>query len=84
MSQQGVERTIGKLCTDEEFRSRFFSNPAAAVHEAGLPLSPAELEALAVLSVKAVVRFGRTIDPRIRRLSPWEGLAEHRFGSDGR
>ena len=44
MSQQCVERTIGKLATDPKFRARFFENPA------GLALSPAESEALAALS----------------------------------
>jgi hypothetical protein len=34
VSQQDVERTIGKLATDEEFRMRFFTNPAAATWEA--------------------------------------------------
>jgi hypothetical protein len=70
MSQQGVERTIGKLCTDADFRSRFFANPEAAAHGAGLLLSPAELQALTALSPEAVVRFAQAIDPRITRLCP--------------
>jgi len=45
VSQNAVERTLGKLATDDEFRARFFENPAAATWEAGLPLSPIELEA---------------------------------------
>jgi len=44
VSQNAVERTLGKLATDEEFCARFFEDPAA--WEAGLPLSPVELEAL--------------------------------------
>jgi hypothetical protein len=44
VSQNAVERTLGKLATDEEFCARFFEDPAA--WEAGLPLSPVELEVL--------------------------------------
>ena len=68
MSQNAVERTLGKLATDDEFRARFFENPAAATWEAGLPLSPVELEALSGLSQAAVVRFSLSLDGRIRRL----------------
>jgi len=68
VSQQAVERTLGKLATDDEFRARFFSNPAAATWEAGLPLSPIELEALSGLSRAAIARFSQSLDQRIRRL----------------
>jgi len=68
VSQNAVERTLGKLATDDEFRARFFENPAAATWEAGLPLSPVELEALSRLSQTAVVRFSQSLDGRIRRL----------------
>ena len=84
MSQQAVERAIGRLCTDEDFRSRFFANPEAASHEAGLPLTTSEAQALAALSVEAVVSFAREIDPRISRLSPWNGPERLSNGSDGR
>jgi len=67
VSQPAVERTLGKLATDEEFRTRFFENPAAATWEAGLPLSPVELEALLGLSRAAIVRFSESLDGRIRR-----------------
>ena len=56
MSQLAVERTIGKLATDPRFRAHFFANPAAATWEAGLRLSPGELEALSALSHTAVTR----------------------------
>ena len=70
MSQHAVERTLGKLATDEEFRARFFENPAAATREAGLPLSAVELEALSALSRAAIARFSQSLDGRIRRLCP--------------
>jgi len=68
MSQNAVERTLGKLATDEEFRARFFENPSAATWEAGLVLSRLELQALSGLSRAAIVRFSRSLDGRIRRL----------------
>jgi len=68
VSQNAVEQTLGKLATDEEFRARFFENPAAATWEAGLPLSPIELEALSGLSRAAIERFSQSLDGRTRRL----------------
>jgi len=68
VSQSAVERTLGKLATDEEFRERFFENPAAATWEAGLPLSAVELEALSTLPRAAIARFSQSLDARIRRL----------------
>ncbi len=40
MSQHAVERTIGKLATDEEFRRRFFENPVTAMATTGDPPPP--------------------------------------------
>ena len=42
VSQQAVERALGKLLTDEAFRTRFFAAPGTACWEAGLPLSAVE------------------------------------------
>jgi hypothetical protein len=70
VSQNAVERTLGKLVTDDEFCARFFENPAAATWEAGLPLSALELDALSGLSRAAIARFSQSLDGRIRRLCP--------------
>ena len=67
MGQQAVERALGKLVTDEAFRKRFFANPETASWEAGLQLSPMELEALSKLSHEALVRLGEVLDKRISR-----------------
>jgi hypothetical protein len=40
VTQQAVERALGKLLTDENFRERFFENPEAASWEAGLASRP--------------------------------------------
>jgi len=68
VSQHAVERTLGKLATDEEFRARFFEDPAAAAWEVGITLSPNEVEALSGLSRGALARFSQSLDGRIRRL----------------
>jgi hypothetical protein len=68
MSQGAVERTLGKLVTDESFREQFFTDPAAASFKAGLDLSRAELDALARLSKRTLARFARSLDDRICRL----------------
>ena len=68
MSQAAVEKALGKLVTDEAFRESFFQDPAAASFRAGLELSPAELDALLQLSVKAIAKFSARLDARICRL----------------
>ncbi len=81
MSQQAVERALGKLLTDENFRDRFFTNPELATWAAGFILSSIELEALSRLSPEALSRFSEHLDKRISRASldpeRWEaGKAE--------
>jgi len=91
MTQHAVERTIGKLATDAAFRRWFFSNPAVASWEAGLRLSPAELDALSALSCAAITRFSESLDPRISRLHldatsacrRTEGASSNNEGTEG-
>jgi len=79
MSQHAVERTLGKLLTDESFRERFFTAPRVTAWGAGLRLSDIELAALSGLSRSALRSFSASLDPRICRLclatesSPEEG-----------
>jgi len=70
MSQQVVERTLGKLLTDESFRERFLAAPRVAALQAGLRLSDIELAALSGLSRSALRSFSASLDPRICRLFP--------------
>lgn len=69
MTQQAVERALGKLLTDENFRDRFFTNPETASREAGFTLSAIEFDALSRLSHEALARFGEGLDKRISRPS---------------
>ncbi len=68
MSQAGVERILGKLITDEDFRARFFRQPEAATFAAGVRMSPAELDALRHISIDALAEFSLSLDPRVCRL----------------
>ena len=68
MSQASVERTLGKLITDECFQDRFFKDPAGASFCAGLELSPGELDALSRLPKKMLREFSAWLDDRICRL----------------
>jgi hypothetical protein len=70
MSQHAVERTLGKLLTDESFRERFFTSPRETVWAAGLRLSDIEVAALSGLSRSALSSFSARLDPRICRLCP--------------
>jgi hypothetical protein len=68
MSQASVERTLGKLITDECFRDRFFKDPVGASFYAGLELSSGELDALSRLPKKVLGQFSAWLDDRICRL----------------
>ncbi len=68
MSQASVERTLGKLITDECFQDRFFKDPAGASFCAGLELSLGELDALSRVPKKMLKRFSARLDDRICRL----------------
>jgi hypothetical protein len=69
VTQQAVERALGKLLTDENFRERFFASPELACWEVGFELSPVELEALLRLSSETLARFSEALDKRISRPS---------------
>ena len=71
MSHKGVETIIGKLVTDEDFRRRFFSEPAAALEELrrrGCEVTALESEALLAIDPAAIEAFATAIDPRLQKL----------------
>jgi hypothetical protein len=68
MCQEAVERTIGKLVTDESFRIAFTVDAQRASLEAGLRLSPTEMVALARIPARALDQFARRLDDSICRL----------------
>ncbi len=68
MSQAAVERILGKLVTDESFRTCFSNDPIGTSFSAGLVLSRAELEALLRVPTEALGAFSACLDDRICRL----------------
>jgi len=68
MSQRDVERTLGRLLTDHAFRAEFFLDPARACLQAGIQLTPQEVEALLRTPRPALASLGARLDDRICRL----------------
>jgi hypothetical protein len=71
MSQKTVERVLGKLATDEEYRQRFRSDPLGILADAGRDaeaLTPVEREALGKLDPDLLDRFADALDPRLQRV----------------
>ena len=71
MSQQNVERVIGRMVTDHGFRRRFQEKPFEALFEivaSGIELNTIELSALANIDTALVARFADGLDPRIQKI----------------
>jgi hypothetical protein len=71
MSQQNVERVIGRMVTDHGFRRRFEEKPLEALFEivaSGVELTTVELQALANMDPAVVARFADALDPRIQKI----------------
>jgi hypothetical protein len=68
MSQRAVERTLGKLVTDEEFREEFLQNPVGACLCIGVDLTRQEMGALARIPKAALADLCAKLDDRICRL----------------
>lgn len=68
MSQRDVERTLGRLLTDEGFRDEFFLEPGRACLPLGIHLTADELEALLRVPRSALASLGARLDDRICRL----------------
>jgi hypothetical protein len=46
MPRDDIERLIGRVILDEEFRKRLFADPGRTIREAGLSLTDQEMAAL--------------------------------------
>ena len=84
MSQRDVEKLLGKILTDDEFRQSFFPVGRRSFEfaaEYGLELTPIERSALSSLKSRAFECLARSLDPRISRSSAaGETIAAHDEG----
>jgi hypothetical protein len=72
VAQRILEMVIGRLITDEEFRSEFMSDAQAALTRltnSGLELTRTEIAALLNTDRTLWARTGDAIDPRLQKVS---------------
>ena len=72
MSQRLIELLIGRLITDEQFRTQFLADPEhtlAGLSERGLELSRTEIAALVNTDPELWARTAEAIDPRLQKVS---------------
>lgn len=70
MAQRNVEILIGRLVTDEAFRSAFRTAPSVtltAFVESGYDLTPLEISAVRRTPVNVWERIAEHIDPRLQK-----------------
>lgn len=70
MSQRSVEKLLGRILTDDDFRRSFFPLGRASFELAaanGLDLTPIERSALCSLNLRRFQLLAQTLDPRISR-----------------
>jgi hypothetical protein len=72
VAQRIVEMLIGRLITDEQFRSEFLTDPERTLRELrdhGFDLSHTEIAALVNTDVTLWARTADAIDPRLQKAS---------------
>ena len=72
MAQRIIEMLIGRLITDEQFRSEFINDPEKTLVELcdqGLELSKTEIMALVKTDPTLWARTADAIDPRLQKAS---------------
>jgi hypothetical protein len=67
MSQEAVERVLGRLVTDERFRTRAFDSLEAASLQEGYLLTKVEQHLLSGLKLHAITEFAIQLDPGLCR-----------------
>ena len=72
MAQRFFEILIGRLVTDEEFRSAFVTDPQSTLArqlDLGMQLTPAEIDALTATASELWELLATRIDPRLQKAS---------------
>lgn len=70
ISIEKLQRIIGMLVTDEDFRTGFFRDIVDACRSVGFNLTPKEAAALGSLKEEAVKEFANSLDERITKFFP--------------
>ena len=76
MAQRSIEILIGRLITDEAFRSAFRTDAAATLIgfvESGYDLTALEIASLRETPADVWERVSEQIDPRLQKASLWPG-----------
>ena len=71
MTQRSIEMVIGRLSTDEEFRTKFLNDPRQALAELlelGTHLNDVEMAALMATDLTLWDRVADAIDPRLQKV----------------
>lgn len=69
MSQRAVEQLLGRLITDEDFRSSFFAAPRRVCRDHHIEVSDDELTALIEMDHLSLGAFAGCLDAKIVRAS---------------
>lgn len=69
MSQEGVEKFLGRLLTDDVFRQKAAKSPADACRDEGYVLSAEELAAIRGEDLTRFSLVSQQLDSRIKRFS---------------
>ncbi len=74
MSQDSVERFLGRIITDEDFRECAKNSLPEACVKGGYSLTRHEIEILRILNFEQFVRVSKSIDKRIKRCGSVSGF----------
>ncbi len=67
MSQEAVEKVLGRLLTDDQFRQYAAVSLEEVCIQQGYPLSPAELKLLSKMDLGLLVQAAEGVDSCLRR-----------------
>jgi len=69
MSQESVEKVLGRMITDDSFRKRASLHMALACREEGYSLSDEELRMIGQVDIKSLSSVADSLDGNIKRFS---------------
>lgn len=67
MSQEAIERILGRLITDEQFRQSVTESLEIACRQAGYLLAPNEIQLLSSLKLECISKLTDELNPGLLR-----------------